>query len=183
MASPRTHQDVQRNLAARKYSPAENLVRFLWFFGLIVFRLTPRPCFGLRRFILRLFGARLGRGVRTYASTYVYFPWHLVVGDDSSLGEDVLVYNLGMITIGERVTISQRAHLCAGTHDYRDPALPLMKPPIDVGDDVWICADAFVGPAVVVHPRAIVAARAVVVKDVPAGMIVGGNPAKPIKAR
>ena len=61
--------------------------------------------------------------------------------------------------------------------------MPLMKPPIVIGDEVWVCADAFIGPAVTVADRAIVAAASVVVKDVSTGTIVGGNPAKYIKER
>jgi putative colanic acid biosynthesis acetyltransferase WcaF len=94
-----------------------------------------------------------------------------------------LVYNLGRVSIGERVTISQRVHLCAGTHDYKNPAMPLIKPPIEIGDEVWVCADAFVGPSLTIGERAIVAAASVVVKNVSAGAIVGGNPAKEIKIR
>jgi putative colanic acid biosynthesis acetyltransferase WcaF len=183
MVAERTNLDVQRNVTSRKYSPREQFWRLAWFFGLLAFRFSPRPCFAWRRGLLRCFGAKIGRSVRTYPSTTVYFPWNLTVGDYSSFGEDVLIYNLGPITVGNRVTVSQRAHLCAGSHDYRDPAMPLLKPPVRIEDDVWICADAFVGPNVTVHDRAIVAAAAVVVKDVASGTIVGGNPATYIKNR
>ena len=118
-----------------------------------------------------------------YPSALIYYPWNLKIGDDSSIGEWALVYNLGKVSIGARTTISQRVHLCAGTHDYKNPAMPLMKPPIVIGDEVWVCADAFIGPAVTVADRAIVAAASVVVKDVSTGTIVGGNPAKYIKER
>lgn len=93
------------------------------------------------------------------------------------MGFDVLLYNLGPLRIGNRTTISQRAHLCGGTHDHRDPTMPLIKSPITIGDDVWVCADAFVGPGVTLGDRSIVAARAVVVKNVVDESIVGGNPA------
>jgi putative colanic acid biosynthesis acetyltransferase WcaF len=107
----------------------------------------------------------------------------LEIGEDSAIGEDALVYNLGRVTIGARSTISQRAHLCAGTHDYRDPTMPLLKPPVTVGNDVWICADAFVGPGRQIGDGAVVGARAVVVKDVEPWTVVGGNPAVFIKRR
>jgi putative colanic acid biosynthesis acetyltransferase WcaF len=95
----------------------------------------------------------------------------------------VILYALGRITIGPRAMVSQHAHLCAGSHDYRSPHFPLLRPPITVGADCWIAADAFVGPGVTVGDRAVVGARAAVFKDVPAGMVVGGNPARVIKAR
>ncbi|MAV39266.1 MAG: putative colanic acid biosynthesis acetyltransferase [Puniceicoccaceae bacterium] len=175
--------DIKANRAISKYSKRELLLRVIWIFGKLVFRLTPRPCFGLRRAILRCFGAKVGRNVNIYPSALIYFPWNLEIGDDSSIGEWALIYNLGSITIGELTTISQRAHLCAGTHDYKDAAMPLMKPPINVGDEVWVCADSFVGPKVNIASRAIVAAASVVVKDVACNNIVGGNPAKFIKKR
>lgn len=175
--------DIATNRSARKYSPGELFRRILWGGGQFLFRFSPRPCFGWRRFILRCFGARIGREVHIYPSARIYFPWNLVVGDWSAIGEDAFIYNLGKVTLGEKVTVSQRAHLCAGTHDYTDPAMPLLKPPIAVADQVWICADAFVGPDVAVGQGAVVAARAVVVKDVEPWTIVAGNPARVIKRR
>ena len=105
------------------------------------------------------------------------------MGEWSALGENALVYNLGPVTIGQKVTISHGAHLCAGSHDYRKPDLPLLKPPITIGDQVWICADAFVGPGVTVGEGAVVGARAVAIKDVAPWTVVVGNPAQPIKKR
>ncbi|MEQ1828239.1 MAG: colanic acid biosynthesis acetyltransferase WcaF [Pirellula sp.] len=179
----RHNKDVESNIQATKYSIRELVQRVFWAIGLWIFRWTPRPCFGMRRGLLRLFGARVGKRVRTYASTHIYFPWNLQVGDYSSFGEDVLIYNLGLVTIGDRVTISQRAHVCAGTHDYREPSMPLLKLPIRIENDVWICADAFVGPGVVICNGAIAGARAVVVKDIGPSEIVAGNPARFIKMR
>jgi putative colanic acid biosynthesis acetyltransferase WcaF len=105
------------------------------------------------------------------------------MGEESSIGEWALVYNLGKVTIGARATVSHRSHLCAGTHDYRNPALPLLRLPIEVGPQSWICAEAFIGPSVRVGEGAIVGAAAVVVHDVPAWKIVAGNPAKIIGTR
>jgi putative colanic acid biosynthesis acetyltransferase WcaF len=175
--------DIESNRSASKYTRKELFFRILWGFGKVVFRLTPRPCFSLRRAILRVFGAKLGSNVNIYPSALIYYPWNLKIGEDSSIGEWALVYNLGKVTIGARTTISQRVHLCAGTHDYQNLSMPLIKPPIEVGDDVWVCADAFIGPSVSIGERAIVAAAAVVVKDVENATIVGGNPAKFIKLR
>lgn len=175
--------DITSNRSAVKYSRKELFARVLWGLGKVIFRLTPRPCFGLRRFILRAFGATVGSNVNIYSSALIYYPWNLEIGDDSSIGEWALIYNLGRVTIGQRSTISQRVHLCAGTHEYKNLRMPLMKPPIAIADDVWICADAFIGPSVTVAGRAIVAAASVVVKDVAGGIVVGGNPAAYIKER
>jgi putative colanic acid biosynthesis acetyltransferase WcaF len=133
--------------------------------------------------LLRLFGARVGRAVHIYPSVRITIPWNLAIDDHSAVGDRALLYSLGPITIGERVTISHQAQLCAGTHDYRKADFPLLKPPIVIEGGAWICADAFVGPGVTIGANAIVAARAVATKDVASGMIVGGNPARSIKPR
>lgn len=175
--------DISANRASVKYTRKEISLRVLWGLAKVLFRLSPRPCFGFRRWLLRVFGAKVGANVHIYSSALIYFPWNLEIGDESSIGEWALVYNLGPVKIGNRTTVSQRVHLCAGTHDYADATMPLVKPPIIVGDEVWICADAFIGPGVTIESRAIVAAASVVVKDVSASTIVGGNPAKYIKTR
>ncbi len=174
---------IQENRKAVKYSKKELFRRVLWMPFSVIFRLSPRPCFGFRRWLLRCFGASVGTGVHIYPSAVIYFPWNFLIGEDSSVGEWALVYNLGIVTIGKQVTLSQRCHICAGTHDYTLPEMPLIKPPVDIQTGAWICADAYVGPSVTVGEYAIVAARAVVVKDVGAYSIVGGNPAKVIGSR
>lgn len=133
--------------------------------------------------MLRLFGATVGRNVRVDPTVYIFAPWQLRIGSDSSVGYNAVLYNLGAINIGDRVTISQRAHLCAGTHDYTDPRMPLRKTPIIIDDEAWVCADAFVGPNVHVGRKAVVGARAVVVRDVQESDIVVGNPARRVKTR
>ena len=176
--------DVRLNRAAPKYSFSEQLRRVLWtLLGLPMMRLTPRPLFAFRRAILRMFGARLGNQVHIYGSARIYMPWNLTMGDWSSLGEHAFIYNLGRVVIGDKATVSYRAHICAGTHDYADPSFPLCKRPVIIDEGAWICTDSFVGPGVTIGKHAIVGARGVVTKDVPAFAIVGGNPAKLIKYR
>jgi putative colanic acid biosynthesis acetyltransferase WcaF len=175
--------DISQNRLNQKYTKGEIVRRIFWMLCMPLFRMSPRPFFGWRRWLLRLFGARVGRQVHIYNSARIYMPWNLSIDDWSAIGEDAYVYNLGPITIGKYVTISHRAHLCAGTHDYSRPDLPLLKPPIHILDQAWICADAFVGPGVEIGEGAIVGARAVVVKDIEPWMVVAGNPAQPIKKR
>ena len=175
--------NIDANRSSRKYTWQEQVLRVLWALATPLFRFSPRTFFGWRRFLLRRFGARVGNQTNVYNTAIIYMPWNLVIGDQSSIGEWALIYNLGNVTIGDKSTVSQRAHLCAGTHDYRIPNLPLLKPPIVIQDQVWICADAFVGPGVTVGEGAIVGARAVVTKDVSSWAIVAGNPARFIKKR
>jgi putative colanic acid biosynthesis acetyltransferase WcaF len=132
---------------------------------------------------LRLFGAEVGNNVHIDSSAKIFIPWNLKIGDWTSVGFEALLYNLGPLTIGERVTISQRAHLCGGSHDYRSPTMDLIKAPIRIGNGAWVCADAFIGPGVKVGRSAVVGARAVVVKDVADGVVVAGNPAGQVGKR
>ena len=173
--SARIH--VTANRAVRKWSRKEIAGRMLWDLLHPFFAFSPRPMWAWRRGLLRpFFGARIGRHVHIYPTARISVPWSLSIADESAIGDRAIVYALGPISVGKRATISQGVHLCAGTHDYRDPTMPLLKPPIAIGDDSWICADAFLGPGIEKSaPRAIVAARAVVIRDVEAGAVVGGD--------
>lgn len=175
--------DIADNRSSRKWTRKELVGRLLWAACKPLFCFNPRLLWGWRCFLLRLFGAKIGKNVHIHPSVQIFIPWNLTIGDWSSVGFDALIYNLGPVTIGSKVTISQRAHLCAGSHDFRDPAMPLTKPPISIGNEVWLCADAFVGPSVIVGAKAVVGARAVVVKDVAEADIVAGNPARVVGKR
>jgi putative colanic acid biosynthesis acetyltransferase WcaF len=133
--------------------------------------------------LLRLFGAKVGMQVHIHPSARIFLPWNLEIGDWSSVGFEALLYNLGPMKIGERVTISQQAHLCGGTHKFREASMPLVRAAITVDDEAWICADAFVGPGVRIGRRAVVGARAVVMRSVHEGKIMMGNPAREIGDR
>lgn len=175
--------DIDAVRAARPYSRKEYLGRVLWMLVWLLFRCSPRPFFAWRRLMLRSFGARVGRRVHVYPSAWVEIPWNLDIGDDASVGERALIYNLGPVQIGPRATISHNAHLCAGSHDYRSPALPLLRLPIRIGADAWVCAQAFVGPGSDIGEGAVVGAAAVVSGTVEPWMVVAGNPAVVVKRR
>lgn len=175
--------DPLANRQSVKYTRREQLGRVLWALCTPLFRLSPRPFFGWRRWLLRAFGAHIGQHVNIYPSARITMPWNLVVDDGAAIGEDALIYNLGMVTIGASATISQRAHLCAGTHDYTDRTMPLLKEPVTIGPSCWICADAFVGPGVSIGEGTVVGARAVVMRPVEPWKVVAGNPARVVKDR
>lgn len=155
----------------------------LWGLGRWLLRLSPRPFFAWRRLVLRLFGATVGAAVHVYPSARIYMPWNLEIGDGAALGEDVFIYSLGKVVIGPHATLSYRAHVCAGTHDLEDPALPLLKPPVHIGASVWIGTEAFIGPGVTLGQGAVVGARAVVTRNVQPLHIVAGNPARTVRMR
>ena len=168
--------DVMANRSHRTWSRKEMLGRVLWACALPLFSWSPRPFWGWRRALVRMFGARIGRDVRLHPTVRITIPWHLEIGDEAGVGDRAVLYALGRISIGPRATVSQYAHLCAGTHRLDDPARPLVRAHIVIGADTWICADAFVGPGVVIGRGAVVGARAVAMKDLPAGMVGVGNP-------
>ncbi|WP_375257991.1 acetyltransferase [Citreimonas sp.] len=174
---------VARNRSARKWTRRELAGRALWSLGALAFRFSPRPLWGWRRWLLRRFGARVGAQVHVFPTVRIAIPWNLDLHDFCAVGDGAILYSLGPITIGARATVSQYAHLCAGSHDWRDPTMPLLKPPINIGRDAWICADAFVGPGVSVGDGAILGARAVATRPVPAQEIHAGNPARRIGRR
>jgi putative colanic acid biosynthesis acetyltransferase WcaF len=160
------------------------LLRLAWAaVEMILFRLSFHNMYGWRCFLLRRFGAKVGHRSKIRRTVRIYYPWNLEIGAMCIIGDDVRLYDLGKMTIGDRVMISQEAYLCAGTHDHTDPALPLLTPPVTIGADAWVCARAFIGPNVTVGQGAVVAACGVAVKDVAPWTIVGGNPAKFIGKR
>ncbi len=182
MAPAPIFQRLDRTAPA-PYTRSEYRRRALW---MLVERCLFRPslprAYRWRRFLLQRFGATLaGSAVRP--TVRITHPWLLTMGEFTILGDRVTVYNLGPINLGNHTVVSQDVVLCAGSHDYTQPELPLLRPTITIGSGVWICAGAFIGPGVTIGDNAIVAARAVVTRDVPPGVIVGGNPARPIKQR
>jgi putative colanic acid biosynthesis acetyltransferase WcaF len=149
----------------------------------LLFRPSPRRFMKFRVWLVNRFGGKVDRTCVLRPSCSITHPWLLTMGAYSTLAENVTVYNLGPLTIGPHTVISQNVHLCNGTHNYRDPSLPLVCPTMTIGGGVWVCADAFIGPGVTIGDNSIIAARAVVTKDAPANSILGGNPAKVLRER
>lgn len=162
----------------------EKLGRAAWMiFGRPLFRATFHNWYGIRRWILRRFGAKVAPGVSIRPSAHIEVPWMIDLREGVTIGDYAILYSLGPITIGERSIISQYAHLCAGTHDYADHTFKLIRTPIHINQDVWIGADAFVGPGVEVGPLAVLGARSSAYKNLAAGRIHVGNPARDLKER
>ena len=180
---PTARLDISANRQSRKWTRREQAGRVAWALARPLFALSPRPLWGWRRWLLRRFGARIGADVHLHPTVRIIIPWNLEIANDAGIGDRATLYALGPIRIGRAATVSQGAHLCAGTHDHTHPALPLIKSPIEIGAQAWVCADAFVGPDMKVGEGAIIGARGVAVKDVPAWTIVAGNPARVIGER
>lgn len=166
--------------------PLRNRVaRLIWsVVWAVLFRpFVGRPFRYWRVFLLRCFGAKIGKRCSIYANTHIWAPWNLTLGDYVAIGPGVQLYTVNKITIGSMVTISQRAYLCTASHDITKLLKPLIHRPIVIGDYAWVAAEAFVGMGTTIGEGAIVAARAVVVKDAPPWTVVAGNPARPVKRR
>lgn len=130
-----------------------------------------------------MFGAQMGKGARTYPSARIWAPWNLNIGAYATVGPCTDLYSVGPIQIGESAIVSQYAFLCTASHDIHSPEFDLLIGPICIGCNAWIAAGAFVAPGVNVAEGAVVAARAVVVRDVPASVVVAGNPAIQVGTR
>ena len=149
----------------------------------LLFRPSFKTCHGWRRFLLRLFGARISSKARIHASAKVWAPWNLTMEDYATLGPSVDCGCAAPIFIGANSTVSQYTYLCAATHDYEHPNMLLITKSIHIEDQVWICAGVYVGPGLTIKQGSVVGARAVVVKDVEPWTVVAGNPAGFIKKR
>jgi len=180
-------EHAKLNIAAIRrranYSRIEYILRFSWSIVSIFFRNTPRLAYPLRNWLLRIFGAKIGARVTIYPSCKVFLPWMLTIGDDTSIADGVGLYCLGPLSVGNRVVISQNAYLCGGTHDFESTNFTLVRAPIVIEDDCWICAGAFIGPNVTIGARSVVGAMSAVFKDCQADSVYGGNPAQRIKTR
>lgn len=166
------------------FSLGNRLFRVIWGLAwLVLARWTPPPFHRWRALLLRAFGADVAPGSRVHASVRIWHPCNLSLGHNTLIGPRAILYNQGRITIGERTVVSQRAHLCASSHDVNDPNFQLILRPIAIGAGCWIAAEAFVGPGVTMANGAVLAARGALFGPAEAGGIYRGNPAKLVRLR
>jgi putative colanic acid biosynthesis acetyltransferase WcaF len=158
-------------------------VQLWWIVQAGLFKTSPQVCYGWRRFLLRLFGARIGKNVIIRPSATITYPWKLAIGDWCQIGDHVTLYTLGEIIIGEHVVVSQHSYLCAGSHDHTRATFDIWSETIRIEPEAWLATNVFVGPGVTVGHGAVLGAASVALKDVPAGMICAGNPFRVIKPR
>ncbi len=138
---------------------------------------------GWKRFLLRMFGAKIHPTAVVYSSAKIYYPANLEMAEYSCLASDVDCYNVAPIKIGANTTVSQGSYLCTASHDITNPLNPLVTSPIIIEDQAWVGARAFIGMGVTIGQGSVVGATASVFKDVEPWIVVGGNPAKFIKRR
>jgi putative colanic acid biosynthesis acetyltransferase WcaF len=158
-------------------------IEALWLVAQLLLIRSSVPGATHRRLILRLFGARIGKGVDIKPGVRVKFPWRLTIGDYSWIGEDVWIDNLANVTIGSHCCISQAAYLCTGSHDWATSNFGLIVKPIYIGDQAWIAARAVVAPGVSVGEGSVLGLSSVATRDLPPWSINIGSPAVTVKAR
>lgn len=158
-------------------------VQCWWLTQTILFKTSPQFMYAWRRFLLRCFGAKIGRNVKIRPSVHVQYPWKVAIGDHSWVGDNVVLYSLGDITIGKNVVISQKSYLCTGSHNYADRSFGIYSLPIIIEDCCWLATDVFVSPGIIIRNGTVVGARSSVFHSLPAGKICFGTPAVVVKNR
>lgn len=139
--------------------------------------------YGWRRFLLRMFGAKIGCDVKVRPTVQITYPWKISIGDFSWVGDDTVLYSLGNISIGSNTAIAHHNYICTGNHDYTSVRFDISAEPVHIGNEVWITTDIFIAPGVTIGDGTVVGARSTVLNDLPAGMVCYGSPAMPVKPR
>lgn len=166
------------------YKPGSPIKRFCWYWvNIVFFKSGIFPFYGLKRSLLKLFGAKIGKGVLIKPFVNIKYPWLLELGDHIWIGEHVWIDNLAMVIIGNNVCISQGAFLLTGNHDYSKRSFDLMVKPITLEEAVWIGANAIVCPGIVCSKYSVLAVGSVANSNMEANGIYTGNPAVKTKDR
>lgn len=174
----------QKSAYDSPWSVNQRFMRVLWEFCWMLFCVwTPKPLNEWRLFWLRVFDAKIDGKPFVHQRARIAIPANLILHDRACLGDRTNVYSLGEIEIGARATVAQEVYLSSASHDFSDPAMPLIVAKIDIGEDAFIGARAVVLPGVRIGARAIVGAGSVVTKDVPENVVAAGNPCRVIKSR
>lgn len=154
-----------------------------WLVQAIAFPLSLHSSHSFRCAVLRLFGAKIGTGVKIRPTARFTYPWKVEIGDYTWIGDDVVLYSLDRITIGSQCVISQECYLCTGSHDMQDVAFNLITAPIAIGNGVWVAADCFISLGVKIGANAVIGARSSVFSDIPEEQVALGTPCHPRYAR
>lgn len=156
----------------------------LWYFvNALLVRASWNPFMVMKIALLRMFGAKIGKGLVIKNNVVIKSPWNLTVGDDCWLGEDCWIDNLDKVCIGNNVCISQGALLLTGNHDYTVASMPYRNAAITLEDGSWIGAKAVVCPGVTVRRNAILTVGSVATKEMEMNGIYQGNPAVRVRTR
>lgn len=166
------------------FSFETRLRRLAWNICWVVFyRTSPRPLHGWRSFLLRLFGATMGPDCHFYPGSKVWAPWNLVCAESVAAADGAEIYNPAPVTFGSHVILSQDSYICGATHDYDDPAFPLIAFAMSFGAYSWVCARASVAPGVNLAQGAVLGLGSVATRNLEAWSVYAGVPAVKVKQR
>ena len=167
------------------YNPGGGLFkRLIWYIANVLFLLNPlNPFSGIKIRILRLFGAKIGKGVNIKPCVNIKYPWLLEIGDYTWIGENVWIDNLATVQIGSNVCISQGAMLLCGNHNYKKATFDLIIGNITLEDGSWVGAQSVVCPGVTLHSHSVLGVNSVANHDLEPYSIYQGNPAQKIRSR
>ncbi|WP_439131144.1 putative colanic acid biosynthesis acetyltransferase [Polaribacter sp.] len=159
------------------------VVQLWWIVQSVLFKNSPQFMYGFRNFLLRLFGAKIGKNTIIRPSVKVTYPWKVSIGEYCQIGDDVVLYSLGEIEIGNHTVISQKSYICAGSHDFTKSTFNIFSKKITIKDQCWLATDVFVAPGVTIESGTVVGSRSSVYNNLPANKICIGTPAKVIRER
>src|SRR5580698_9494182 len=166
------------------FSVSNRMGRLAWsIVWTLLFSTSPRPLHSWRAFLLRGFGAKLGPNCHFYPRSRVWAPWNLECADGVTLGDEAEIYNPSLVTMGSHAIVSQQAYICGATHDYNDPAFPLISFPMSLGAYAWVCARASVSPGVNLGDGAVLGLGSVATRDMEPWTVYAGVPAQAVKQR
>ena len=166
------------------FSNRDKLGRLAWSIcWLLLYRISPRPFHSWRVLLLRAFGAKMGPDCHFYPASKVWAPWNLVCADQVTAGDGAEIYCPAPIRFGSHSIVSQGAYICGATHDFEDPAFPLLAFSMDIGAYSWICARASVAPGVKVGEGAVLGLGSVATRDLEPWGVYAGVPAVKVKER
>ena len=180
----RKYQDLKKFKVPEGFrGRSKIIVQLWWIVEKTFFAMSPQVFYGWRRFLLRLFGAKIGEKVLIRSTAKFTYPWKVKIGDYSWIGEETILYSLDTITIGKNVAVAHGVYFNTGLHDYSKEEFTISSKKILVEDECWITNDVYIAPGVSIGKGTVVGARSSVYKNLPEGWICYGNPAKPIKKR
>ena len=178
------YQNLEKFSLPRSFRGRNSIyVQIWWMVQSTFFAMSPQFMYGWRRFLLRLFGAKIGSKVIIRPTARITYPWKVKIGNYSWIGDHVELYSLGEIEIGANSVISQKSYLCTGSHIFTKETFDIYERKISIENEVWIASDVFIAPGVTIKKGAVIGARSTVLNDMPEGMICYGYPAKPVKPR
>lgn len=181
------HKKEYQDLKRYKYNiKRERSIYYIQLYRIIdslFIKTSPKFLNFWRVYIYRFFGAKIGSGVRIMPSAKFLYPWNIVIGNDCWIGENVELYSVNKILIGDNVAFAHNIFVATAAHDIGLVTFPTITKQVVFKDEVWISSNVFINMGVIINKGVVIGSASVVTKDLPEGYICVGNPAKAVKKR